>query len=222
MFTLISAGIAPGIALMSFFYLKDKYEPEPILMVVRTFLFGILLVFPVMVLQFGIHEEMLIPDWVDAFFVSSLLEEFLKWFLLYFAAYQQIEFNDPYDGIIYGASISLGFATAENVLFLFANGIETAMLRAFLPVQCHALFGVMMGYYLSRAKFTDSFKMKRKYIIYSLFIPILYHGLYDYIILYHIKRWIYIMFPFMLFLWWLGLRKVKHAQHASKNIYSNK
>ncbi|WP_257347743.1 glutamic-type intramembrane protease PrsW [Pseudalkalibacillus decolorationis] len=219
MFTLISAGMAPGIALLSFFYLKDKYEPEPIFMVVRTFLFGILLVFPVMVLQFGIHEELMVTDWVDAFVVSGVLEEFFKWFLLYFAAYQQIEFNDPYDGIIYGTSIALGFATAENVLFLFANGIDTAMLRAILPVPCHALIGVMMGYYLSRGKFSNLAKRKRIFLVYSLVIPILLHGFYDYILLYHVQRWIYIMLPFMLFLWWLGLRKVKHAQQASRKVF---
>ncbi|MGM7701701.1 glutamic-type intramembrane protease PrsW [Pseudalkalibacillus sp. Hm43] len=222
MFTIFSAGIAPGIALLSFFYLKEKYKPEPILMVLRTFIIGVLLVFPVMVLQFGIHEEMVVPSWVDAFLVSSLLEEFFKWFLLYFAAYQHIDFNDPYDGIIYGVSISLGFATAENVLYLFSNGVETAMYRAMLPVPSHALFGVIMGYYLSRGKSSEKGSIKRLFILASLFIPILFHGFYDYILFAFMqKRWLLYMLPFMAFLWWLGLRKIKYAQVASERKYRN-
>ncbi|MCF6137599.1 glutamic-type intramembrane protease PrsW [Pseudalkalibacillus berkeleyi] len=220
MITIFSAGIAPGVALLSFFYLKEKYKPEPIIMVMRTFIIGVLLVFPVMVLQFGIHEELFVAPWVDAFLVSGMLEEFFKWFLLYFAAYQHIDFNDPYDGIIYGVSISLGFATAENVLHLFSNGVETAMFRAMFPVSSHALFGVIMGYYLSRGKSAIHAHSKRWFIIGSLFIPILFHGFYDYIIFSFIqKRWILFILPFMVFLWWLGLRKIKYAQVVSEQNY---
>ncbi|WP_408006551.1 glutamic-type intramembrane protease PrsW [Pseudalkalibacillus sp. A8] len=219
MFTVISAGIAPGLALLSFFYLKEKYKPEPILMVLRTFIIGVLLVFPVMVLQFGIYEELQVTGWIDAFFVSGFLEEFFKWFLLYFAAYQHIDFNDPYDGIIYGVSISLGFATAENVLYLLANGIETAMIRALLPVPSHALFGVIMGYYLSRGKSSEKVYSKRLFLISSLLVPIFFHGFYDYIILSLMQKWMVFMLPFMIFLWWLGLRKIKYAQGVSQENY---
>ncbi|MGP4082176.1 glutamic-type intramembrane protease PrsW [Pseudalkalibacillus sp. R45] len=216
MFTVISAGIAPGLALLSFFYLKEKYKPEPILMVLRTFIIGILLVFPVMVLQFGIYEEMQVAEWADAFIVSGFFEEFFKWFLLYFTAYQHIEFNEPYDGIIYGVSLSLGFATAENVLYLFTNGVETALMRALLPVPSHALFGVIMGYYLSRGKSSDNKRVKQSFILASLVVPIFFHGFYDYIILSLMKKWVLVMLPFMIFLWWLGLRKIKYAQDMSQ------
>lgn len=37
MFAIISAGIAPGIALLSYFYLKDQYDNEPVHMVLRSF-----------------------------------------------------------------------------------------------------------------------------------------------------------------------------------------
>lgn len=52
MFTLISAGIAPGVALLSYFYLKDEYETEPLSFVLRIFLIGALLVFPIMFIQY--------------------------------------------------------------------------------------------------------------------------------------------------------------------------
>lgn len=51
---LLTAAIAPGIALLVYFYLKDRYDYEPIHMVVRVFLLGFLIVFPIMIVQNGL------------------------------------------------------------------------------------------------------------------------------------------------------------------------
>lgn len=47
MLGILSAGIAPGLALLSYFYLKDEYDSEPISVVLRTFVYGALLVLPI-------------------------------------------------------------------------------------------------------------------------------------------------------------------------------
>jgi RsiW-degrading membrane proteinase PrsW (M82 family) len=212
MLGIITAGIAPGVALLSYFYLKDQYEAEPISMVIRTFVFGSLLVFPIMFIQYVLTQEAIfISDIVKAFVMSSLLEEFFKWFILFFIAYKHVEFDELYDGIIYGAAVSLGFASVENILYLFAHGVDLAMGRALLPVSSHALLGVIMGYYLGKAKFSTIRKYKVRYLILSLIVPFLLHGLYDYII-YSIEKWVVFIIPFMIFLWWLGLRKAKLAR----------
>ncbi|AND41262.1 MULTISPECIES: glutamic-type intramembrane protease PrsW [Cytobacillus] len=219
MLGILSAGIAPGLALLSYFYLKDQYESEPISMVFKTFLFGALLVFPIMFIQYVLETEgVLQSSLMDAFLSSSLLEEFFKWFILFYTIYQHITFDEPYDGIVYGASVSLGFATAENIFYLVALGVEHALGRALLPVSSHALFGVIMGYYIGKGKFSAT--STKKWIAFSLFIPFLLHGIYDYILI-SLKHWIFIMFPFMIFLWWLGLRKVKKARAHSLNHMNN-
>ncbi|WP_026584977.1 glutamic-type intramembrane protease PrsW [Bacillus sp. J33] len=219
MLGILSAGIAPGLALLSYFYLKDQYESEPISMVFKTFLFGALLVFPIMFIQYVLETEgILQSSLLDAFLSSSLLEEFFKWFILFYTIYQHITFDEPYDGIVYGASVSLGFATAENILYLLASGVEYAIGRALLPVSSHALFGVIMGYYIGKGKFSAT--STKKWITLSLFLPFLLHGIYDYILI-SLEHWIYIMFPFMIFLWWLGLRKVKKARAHSVNHIEN-
>ncbi|GAC90353.1 membrane proteinase PrsW [Anoxybacillus flavithermus NBRC 109594] len=211
MWAIISAGIAPGLALLSYFYLKDEYETEPLSLVLRMFLYGAFLVFPLMFIQHVLKvEHMLTNPFVEAFLSTSLLEEFFKWFVFYYAIYDHREFNEPYDGIVYGVSVSLGFATLENILYLFANGVEFAVTRALLPVSSHALFGVIMGFYLGRAKFSLP-KKEKNYIWLSFLLPFLFHGIYDYILL-TLERWIYYMLPFMIFLWWLALRKVKLAR----------
>lgn len=211
MLAILSAGIAPGLALLSFFYLKDEYETEPISMVLKTFIFGAMLVLPIMFIQYVLQEENLLQSpFVEAFVSTSFLEEFFKWFILFFTVYQHIEFDEHYDGIVYGVSVSLGFATVENIFYLFANGLESAIGRAILPVSSHALFGVIMGYYLGKAKFSKGHE-KIKWTLYSIGTPFLLHGIYDYIII-TMDNWIFIIIPFMIYLWWLGLRKVKQAK----------
>jgi protease PrsW len=213
MLGILSAGIAPGLALLCYFYLKDQFGVEPITLVIKTFFFGSLLVFPIMFIQYVLDTESIISSSIgDAFISTSLLEEFFKWFLVYYTAVLHSHFDEPYDGIVYGASVSLGFATTENILYLVGNGLEFAIGRALLPVSSHAMFGVIMGYYLGKAKFSSH--SKRKWLLLSFLVPFFLHGLYDYI-LYLQSTWIYVMLPFMIFLWWLGLRKVKKAHSLS-------
>lgn len=81
MVAIISAGIAPGIALLLYFYLKDQYDNEPIHMVIRMFIFGVLLVFPIMFIQYVLEVENIVGNRLLLSFLSSgLLEEFFKWF----------------------------------------------------------------------------------------------------------------------------------------------
>ncbi|USK58647.1 glutamic-type intramembrane protease PrsW [Peribacillus asahii] len=213
MLIILSAAIAPGLALLSYFYLKDQYDTEPVSVVLKTFLYGVFLVFPIMFLQYVLETEGVFKtDFGTAFFWASLLEEFFKWFILMFAIYQHVAFDEPYDGIVYGAAVSLGFATMENILYLLANGVEHAFVRAMLPVSSHALFGVIMGYYLGKAKF--AVVKNRYYVLAALVVPFLLHGVYDYILITQ-KMWVYWMMPFMIYLWWFGLKKVKRARILS-------
>jgi RsiW-degrading membrane proteinase PrsW (M82 family) len=222
MLGILSAGIAPGLALLSYFYLKDEYDSEPISFVFRTFLYGALMVFPIMFFQHVLETEHLVKsEFLDAFLNTSLLEEFFKWLILFYAVYQYVEFDEPFDGIVYGVAVSLGFATVENIFYLIANGIEHAMTRALLPVSSHALYGVIMGFYLGKAKFSEG--NKAKWMILSLLLPFILHGFYDFILISQ-ENWLVIIFPFMIFLWWFSLRKVKKAKilsaHHMKKRYS--
>ncbi|PPA71281.1 glutamic-type intramembrane protease PrsW [Jeotgalibacillus proteolyticus] len=210
MIAIISAAIAPGLALLSYFYLRDQYGTEPVRTVLRAFLLGLSVTFPIMFVQYVLESEQIFSTiFFRSFLQYGLLEEFFKWFILYFFIFHLVEFDEPYDGIVYGAAVSLGFATFENVLYLAANGLETAFGRALLPVSSHALFGVIMGYYTGKAKFSPKVK-KRRFLFYSIAVPVGLHSLYDFIIL-SFNNWVYFIIPFMLFLWWFGLWKVKKA-----------
>ncbi|MEC1525996.1 glutamic-type intramembrane protease PrsW [Neobacillus niacini] len=219
MLGILLAGIAPGLALLSYFYLKDKYEPEPVSMVLNTFFYGALIIIPIAFFEYILKEENIVQyDSIFAIFSSGLIEEFFKWSILFFIAYKSSEFDEPFDGIVYGTSISLGFATAENILYLMNNGMEFALTRALLPVSSHALFGVIMGYYISKAKFTKG--LKWPLFLSSLLIPALLHGIFNFLLL-NQGSW-FTMSPYMMFLWWFGLKKVQLAEISSYNHFQKK
>ncbi|MFC4777534.1 glutamic-type intramembrane protease PrsW [Paenibacillus sp. GCM10023252] len=217
LFSVLTAAVAPGISLLIYLYLKDRYDTEPIHMVIRLFLLGVLIVVPTMVIGRGMELWWGESHFVLAFIQSAGVEEFLKWFVLYHVIYNHTEFDEPYDGIVYAASISLGFATLENVLYAIFSPATfgTLLVRALLPVSGHALFGVIMGYYLGKARFAPASRA-RSYLLLSLIIPMALHGSYDWIMLTAKAHWIYvIIIPFMLLLWIWGLRMLQRANARS-------
>jgi protease PrsW len=69
-----------------------------------------------------------------------------------------------------------------------------------------------MGYYFGKSKFSSG--SKYKWLFLSLLIPFLLHGSYNYILI-TLEDWLVMMIPFMIFLWYLGLKKVKKARLMS-------
>jgi RsiW-degrading membrane proteinase PrsW (M82 family) len=108
-----------------------------------------------------------------------LIEEFSKFIFVRWVLYPNKNFNEPFDGIVYAVSVSLGFAGLENILYVMNsdNGVATGFMRMFTAVPAHATFAVLMGYYLGRAKCEPG----KSYLAwYGLLAATLFHGAYDY------------------------------------------
>ncbi|WP_274364484.1 glutamic-type intramembrane protease PrsW [Paenibacillus thermotolerans] len=213
--SMIAAAAAPGLALLSYIYLKDKYESEPLHLVAKLFVFGALSVVPVMVLQRGFTLWFGDDPLFFSFGTTSALEEGAKWLIVLIAVFRHSEFDEPYDGIVYATAVSLGFATAENLLFALSEpySLSTLFVRALLPVSGHALFAIVMGYYFGRAKF---FKDERgRSLAYSIIFPVFWHGLFDFVVLTATTYWVWLMVPLMSVLWIRGLAKMRRANHHS-------
>jgi RsiW-degrading membrane proteinase PrsW (M82 family) len=183
---LLALALAPVVFLMTYLYVRDEYDREPLQHLIIAFVLGILTAFPVVfvggqlrtLLGVGMGSDI----WgivVYAFVVVALTEEGMKYLVLRNYAYRLKEFDEPYDGIMYGATISLGFAAIENVLYVMEGGQEVALLRMFTAVPAHAVFGILMGYFAGRAKFMakGSPQIER---LKGLLIAVLFHGLYDF------------------------------------------
>jgi RsiW-degrading membrane proteinase PrsW (M82 family) len=74
--------------------------------------------------------------------------------------------------------VSMGFATLENLLYVYEYGFQTALLRMVTAVPAHGVFGILMGYFLGKAKFTLSKELWFSFL--ALLTPTLFHGTYDY------------------------------------------
>jgi protease PrsW len=181
---LLAIALAPGVAIMLYIYLKDKHEREPLSLLLISFVYGMLGTLLTVFISFPVdflvvlHDDNYIDQFYSAFFKVALVEEFSKFVFVRFILYNNRNFNEPFDGIVYAVMVGMGFATLENVLYVFEFGWETGVLRMFTAVPAHATFAVMMGYFLGIAKFTHSRAFSFGLI--ALFSATVFHGAYDY------------------------------------------
>ena len=182
---LLFLAIAPVIVVILYIYFKDKYEKEPIKILAISFLLGatvsIILTFII-----GYIASSLVPltdvksvsqQFIKAFFTVALVEEFSKYIIVRFYAQRNNEFNEPFDGIVYAVMVSMGFAALENILYTLQYGYGVGVTRAFTAVPAHATFGIIMGYFMGKAKFS---KNRIKLNLLGLLLATLFHGSYDF------------------------------------------
>jgi RsiW-degrading membrane proteinase PrsW (M82 family) len=149
------------------------------------------------------------------------VEEGIKFFTFWFFLWENKNFNETYDGIVYSVFISLGFATTENIGYVLLSGFHTAFIRSITAVPAHALFGVTMGYYLGKAKFADE-KRKMRYLILAFIVPIVLHGIYDFILFSRSMELMLLFIPYMLYLWKRGLGNVDELSARSPFAFRHK
>jgi len=182
---LLLIAVAPVLTVILYIYFHDKYEKEPVGLLVLSFLFGgiiSILIVTILYLFTGrlipITNELSVwQQFIQAFVVVAFAEEFSKYVIVKYFAQPKKAFNEPYDGIMYAVMVSMGFACTENIMYVIEGGYETAILRAFTAVPAHATFGILMGYYMGKAKFSNN---RLKLNMAGLFLAVLFHGAYDF------------------------------------------
>ncbi len=180
---LLGIAMAPGVAIGLYIYLNDKHEREPIGLLLRAFLFGAIAVAVTYVLTqqvnrfITIDPKDLTEQAVHAFLIVALLEESSKFLFVRGLLYRNVNFNEPFDGIVYSVMVGMGFATLENIVYVMNEGVGVGILRMFTAVPAHGTFAILMGFYLGKAKFEHK---KGYYSVYALLVATLFHGAYDY------------------------------------------
>lgn len=182
---LILLALAPVFIISLFVYFKDKQNKEPFRLIILALALGMLSIIPAIILELignSFFDKMtMFNTFIYAFFVVSLSEEGVKFFVLRKFFYRKDEFNERFDGIVYSVMISMGFAAVENIMYSLNHGFGTAIMRIFTAVPAHAGFAIMMGYFVGKAKFAKS--LNTYYLLIGLFAAILFHGLYDFFLL---------------------------------------
>ena len=183
--------VIPSIVLFIIVWKGDRYEKEPPKLLIKLFLLGALttvsasvieLFFGDVVLGFMDHQGMLYIL-IENFLIVALAEEAGKFVVLKKVTWKHPAFNYTFDAVVYAVTVSLGFATLENILYLVENDISVAIIRAIFSVPGHVIDAIYMGYYYGFAKYSEAYndmKLKKKYMKRAFLVPVLIHGFYDF------------------------------------------
>jgi protease PrsW len=172
--------------MLHFVYVRDKYEREPMGRVLMVYFLSFFAVIPAAIAEMafiGVEHFGLIGIALASFFIIAFSEEGSKYLALRLLVLGHSFFNEVYDGILYAVAASLGFATVENILYVSFSGsagLGVALLRSILSVPGHALWGVMMGYYVGLARFEPNPRRARDLVWKGLLMAMFFHGLYDF------------------------------------------
>ena len=170
---LITVGV-PLFIVFAIIY-SDKFR-EPTDLVIKTFFAGVIICFPAAELNY-----LLIPSY-EYSYRAGFTEETLKFLVLYFYIRPKSAFNEPMDAIVYGVIVSLGFATFENISYVYSGNFEVdsfslAIMRAVSAIPMHATCGIIMGYFFGLYAFTHS----KQFLIKSIIFPIGIHATYNFL-----------------------------------------
>ena len=144
----------------------DRAHPEPWWLVLATFGLGGLSVIPAGLAEYALQSAspylnpslMTLGGQLVAFplalgvftFVVGMSEEASKFLGAWALAAHRREFDEPVDGIIYGAVSALGFAAVENMKYFAVGRLSPALVvaRTFTSIPAHMFFGAIWGYAL--------------------------------------------------------------------------
>lgn len=90
--------------------------------------------------------------------------------------------KEPRDGILQAASVALGFALVENILYAYTGGLVVLLVRSILTIVGHMSYAIIWGFTWGAYKYTSYGNNKspdRFYIIPSILFAAMFHGLYN-------------------------------------------
>jgi protease PrsW len=191
---IVASAIAPAVLLLWLVVIADS-RPEPARVVLGAVLFGALSAVAAAFLEFALQK--LIPlasdTWIAAYqnglLFAAVPEEALKVSIIAILALRARDFDEPMDGVVYGAAVGLGFAALENVGYLAGNGTNwqtLAVVRGVLSVPFHGALGAIAGAYIARARFGGALgghahhpSSRRRLLIKAWLVPMVLHALFD-------------------------------------------
>ena len=138
----VLAAILPAVFLLRYIYHRDTIEKEPIDLLLRLIVAGVLSALCAGVLEwigmrilaFSVDASTPMYTVILAFLVVAVAEEGAKLFFLHRRTWDDPNFSHLFDGVVYSAFVSLGFAAFENIKYVFSYGLSVALPRALLAM----------------------------------------------------------------------------------------
>lgn len=190
---MLLAAVIPPIVLLIKVYRMDNVEREPVGLIVSLFIWGAVMTFFASLAENYLINDVIKPraavmtatqtSLVTYFLGVGLVEELCKYIALKHKTWRHPAFNYKFDGIVYAVSVSLGFAAAENIMYVGRYGLGVALVRLLTAIPGHCIFGIYMGYYYGMAKHAERMGRwfrKRYYLLMAVLMPMILHGFYDF------------------------------------------
>lgn len=155
--------IIPSALWLGFFYQQDRLEPEPKHRVAAVFLLAALLTD--VIARRVIGEWFRLSEWAPRTTLTSLLSSILivgatyqaiVYLTIRLLVYDNAEFDERMDGVVYGTSAGLGIAMVSNLAYVLANdgvALGPGVVATVTTALAAASFGGLQGWFMAEAKF---------------------------------------------------------------------
>lgn len=212
-----AGGIFPALAWLWFWRREDSVHPEPRRLIALAFLAGMVAVAVVIPIEKYASSLLSTQNfWVLTaastttltFIIWSAMEELIKYVMAMLTVLRRREDDEPIDPVIYMVTVALGFAAAENTLFLLSplagdslvQTVLTGNLRFVGATLLHVLSSAVIGVALG-ISFYKSRSSKRLYTVVGVILAILLHSTFNFLILNTPEEHLLRTFGFV----WIGL-----------------
>lgn len=189
---MVLLAVIPGILLFLVVWKFDTVEKESLALLAKLFVFGALSILAAILLRtlgvhaftplFG-HNRNIWFIFVDSFILTALIEEGAKFLVLKLTTWKSKEFNYTFDAIVYAVVVSVGFVTAENIVYLIKYSGSINPVKLILPIFAQIIISIFMGYFYGLAKLeeTSGDAVKRNlHLVEAFLIPFVMHGLFEF------------------------------------------
>lgn len=148
-------GLLPSFIWLYFLLREDASHPEPRKLIALTFIAGMLAV--VIVLPLEQYAKSHLSGSFSIFTAWALIEELLKYAMVAILIFWRRAVDEAPDYVIYMITVALGFAAAENMLFLLAplmdgciaNSLFTGNVRFLGSSLLHVVASSAIGFSLA-------------------------------------------------------------------------
>ena len=170
----------------------DRYDREPLHLVVMVFLWGASAAPLVSVTVFGVIDRLLsgveettTVALISLGLVTPMVEELSKAVAVVLVVVFSSKFDNPTDGVVYGTAVGLGFAVSENVMYGISAGVHLhnaagilvlVVGRTLLSAGVHAVSSATFGGFLGHAVMSGRLAKKIIWAATGLLAAIVLHG----------------------------------------------
>lgn len=218
---LVIVAIAPPIAFLAYILRFDRTEPEPLRMILKILLFGALAIIPAALIQLAVLELPLFLSGgitgaaLESFLVVAPSEELVKLAVVMIFAFNNRNFNEKFDGLIYTGAAAIGFAMAENIFYVLDLGLTVGIMRAVTSIPGHTFTGVLMGYFVGQAKFSATRAERNSNLFKGFLVAYSLHALYNTFVLSESAA-AALMVPLVIFYFIIGIKLLKRGSAESR------